>query len=103
MKFHNGQPMTSADVKFSIDEASKTKGGWEFINSAIKEVTTPDELTVVVKTKYPWAPLLADLGCPNNGIIPKDYAGKSSKDFYRRRSAPARSCGTPGRRAAPSR
>jgi peptide/nickel transport system substrate-binding protein len=82
VKFHNGQPMTSADVKFSIDESSKTKGGWEFINSAIKEVTTPDPLTVVVTTKYPWAPLLADLSCPNNGIIPKDYGGKSSKDFY---------------------
>jgi peptide/nickel transport system substrate-binding protein len=82
VKFHNGQPMTSADVKFSIDESSKTKGGWEFINSAIKEVTTPDELTVVVTTKYPWAPLLADLSCPNNGVIPKDYGGKTAKDFY---------------------
>jgi peptide/nickel transport system substrate-binding protein len=82
VKFSNGQPMTSADVKFSIDESSKTKGGWEFINTAIKEVTTPDELTVVVKTKYPWAPLLADLSCPNNGIIPKDYGGKTAKDFY---------------------
>jgi peptide/nickel transport system substrate-binding protein len=82
VKFHNGQPMTSADVKFSIDESSKTKGGWEFINSAIKEVTTPDDLTVVVTTKYPWAPLLADLSCPNNGIIPKDYGGKTAKEFY---------------------
>ncbi|NMM22578.1 MAG: ABC transporter substrate-binding protein [Phycicoccus sp.] len=82
VKFSNGQPMTSADVKFSIDESSKTKGGWEFINTAIKEVTTPDDLTVVVKTKYPWAPLLADLSCPNNGIIPKDYGGKTAKDFY---------------------
>ena len=82
VKFSNGQPMTSADVKFSIDESSKTKGGWEFINTAIKEITTPDDLTVVVKTKYPWAPLLADLSCPNNGIIPKNYGGKSAKDFY---------------------
>jgi peptide/nickel transport system substrate-binding protein len=82
VKFHNGQPMTSADVKFSIDESSKTKGGWEFINAAIKEVTTPDPYTVVVTTKYPWAPLVADLSCPNNSIIPKDYAGKSKDEFY---------------------
>lgn len=82
VKFHDGTPMTSADVKFSIDESSATSGGWEFINSAIKEVTTPDDYTVVVTTKYPWAPLLADLSCPNNGVIPKDYGGKSSKDFY---------------------
>jgi peptide/nickel transport system substrate-binding protein len=82
VKFHNGQPMTSADVKFSLDESGKTKGGWEFINSAIKEITTPDDLTVVVTTKYPWAPLLADLSCPNNGIIPKGYAGKTAREFY---------------------
>jgi peptide/nickel transport system substrate-binding protein len=82
VKFHNGQPVTSADVKFSIDESSKTQGGWEFINSAIKEVTTPDDLTVVVTTKYPWAPLLADLSCPNNGIVPKNYGGKTAADFY---------------------
>ncbi|HEY3750673.1 MAG TPA: ABC transporter substrate-binding protein [Pseudonocardiaceae bacterium] len=82
VKFHNGQPLTSADVKFSIDQSSATKGGWEFINTAIKEVTTPDPLTVVVTTKYPWAPLLADLSCPNNGIIPKDYGGKTNTAFY---------------------
>ena len=36
----------------------------------------------MVTTKYPWAPLLADLQLPNNGIIPKDYAGKSKDEFY---------------------
>jgi peptide/nickel transport system substrate-binding protein len=82
VKFHNGRPLTSADVKFSIDESSKTQGGWEFINSAVKEVSTPDASTVVVTTKYPWAPLLADLSCPNNGIVPKDYGGKTKAAFY---------------------
>jgi peptide/nickel transport system substrate-binding protein len=82
VKFSNGQPMTSADVKFSLDAASSTKGGWEFINSAIKEVTTPDPSTVVITTKYPWAPLLADLACPSNGILPNNYGGKSSDEFY---------------------
>ncbi|MEN3266011.1 ABC transporter substrate-binding protein [Pseudonocardia sp.] len=82
VKFSNGTPMTSADVKFSLDEASGVKGGWEFINSAIDTVTTPDPATVVIKTKYPWAPLLADLACPSNGIIPVNYGGKAKKDFY---------------------
>ena len=80
--FHNGQPMTSADVKFSIDQATKTKGGWEFINTAIKNVAAPTPDTVVVTTKYPWAPLVADLSNFNNGIVPKDYAGMTSKQFY---------------------
>lgn len=82
VKFSDGKPMTSADVKFSLDKASSTKGGWEFINSAIGSVTTPDPYTVVIKTKYPWAPLLADLACPSNGIVPKNYGGRSEKAFY---------------------
>ena len=80
--FSDGTPMTSADVKFSLDESSSTKGGWEFINSAIDKITTPDAHTVVIKTKYPWAPLLADLACPSNGIIPNKYAGRAKKAFY---------------------
>ncbi|MEV8545491.1 ABC transporter substrate-binding protein [Streptomyces sp. NPDC051572] len=80
--FSDGTAMTSADVKFSIDEASSTKGGWEFINSAIDKVTAPDPHTLVITTKYPWAPLLADLACPSNGIIPKNYGGRGKKAFY---------------------
>lgn len=83
VKFSTGAAMTAADVKFSIDEASGTKGGWEFINSAIASTSAPDDTTFVIKTKYPWAPLLADLACPSNGIIPKDHAGKSTDDFYK--------------------
>ncbi|WP_285780357.1 ABC transporter substrate-binding protein [Microtetraspora sp. NBRC 13810] len=80
--FSNGQPVTAEDVKFSLDKAGSTKGGWEFINSAIDKVTAPDASTVVITTKYPWAPLLADLACPNNGIVPKNYGGRSADDFY---------------------
>jgi peptide/nickel transport system substrate-binding protein len=36
----------------------------------------------VIETKYAWAPLLADLACPNNGIVPKDYGGRSKADYY---------------------
>lgn len=82
VKFSDGTPMTSADVKFSLDEASTTKGGWEFINSAIANITTPDPHTLVIKTKYQWAPLLADLACPSNGIVPNKYGGRTKKAFY---------------------
>lgn len=80
--FSDGSPMTSEDIKFSLDEASSTKGGWEFINSAIKQITAPDPTTLIIETKYAWAPLLADLACPSNGIVPKDYAGRSKTDYY---------------------
>ena len=80
--FSDGSEMTSEDVKFSIDEASGTDGGWEFLNVAIESTEAPDPTTFVVKTKYPWAPLLADLSLFSNGIIPKDYGGKTSEEFY---------------------
>ena len=83
VKFSNGAPMTSADVKFSLDKARATKGGWEFLDVAIKSVDAPDPGTVVIKTKYPWAPLLADLANFSNAVLPKDYAGKSQDDFYK--------------------
>ncbi len=37
----------------------------------------------MIKLKYPWAPLLADLSLFSNGIIPKDYGGKTSEEFYK--------------------
>lgn len=83
VKFSNGQPMTSADVKFSLDKARATKGGWEFLDVAIKSVQASDPSTVVVTTKYPWVPLLADLANFSNAILPKDYAGKTHDQFYK--------------------
>ncbi len=83
VKFSNGQDMTSADVKFSLDKARATKGGWEFLDVAIKSVTAPDPATVVITTKYKWAPLLADLANFSNAILPKDYAGKTHDEFYK--------------------
>jgi len=84
VKFSDGKPLTAADVKFSIDEDTKTGGdGWGFINAAIDTVTAVDDSTVEVKLKYPWAPLLADLSLFSNAIIPENYGGKTSEEFYK--------------------
>jgi peptide/nickel transport system substrate-binding protein len=82
VKFSTGQPMTSADVKFSIDQASAAAKGWGYINTAIKSVAAPTPSTVVITLKYPWAPLLADLSLFSNGIVPANYGGKSETAFY---------------------
>ena len=83
VKFSTGAPMTAADVKFSIDEDTKTgTDGWGYINAAIDTVTATDPSTVTIKLKYAWAPLLADVSLFSNGIIPNNYGGKSKADFY---------------------
>ena len=81
VKFSNGQQMTSKDVKFSIDRATKGNG-WGFLNTAISSVSATSPDTVVIKTSFPWAPLISDLSCFSNAILPANFAGKSEADFF---------------------
>jgi peptide/nickel transport system substrate-binding protein len=83
VKFSNGTPMTSADVKFSLDKAKAAAQGWGFIDTAIKDVKAPTPSTVQVDLKYPWAPLVADLSLFSNGIVPANYGGKTEAAFYK--------------------
>ena len=82
IKFSDGTPMTSADVKFSLDTATKGDG-WGFLNTAIDTITAPSSDTVVIKTKTPWAPLLSDLACFSNSILPNNYGGKTADAFFK--------------------
>src|SRR3954466_362129 len=82
VKFSDGKPMTSADVKFSIEDAKAQKKGWGYIDAPIKTVTAPDPETVVFNLKYRWAPFLADIALFSNGIIPENFGGESRKQFY---------------------
>ncbi len=82
VRFSNGQPMTSADVQFSIDQARKATQGWGYLDSAIASVDAPSPATVVIHLKYPWAPLLGDLSLFSNGVLPKNYGGETEAQFY---------------------
>lgn len=82
--FSNGDPMTAADVKFSIDENTASgAAGWGFVNDAISEIAVVDDTTVTVTLTRPWAPLIADLSIFANGIIPENYGGETAADFYK--------------------
>ena len=75
--------MTSADVKFSIDDARAQKKGWGYLDAAIKNITTPNASTVVFHLKFRWAPFVADIALFANGIIPKNFAGQTRTAFYK--------------------
>ena len=83
VRFSNGQPMTAADVKFSIDDARAPNRGWGYLDAAIKNIQVRDPQTVVFHLKYPWAPFLADIALFSNGIIPKNFAGQKRAEFYK--------------------
>src|SRR5262249_44321077 len=83
VKFSNGKPMTSADVKFSIDQNRKAAQGWGYIDTAIKSVQTPSPDTVVINLKFPGAPLTPALSLSANDVVPNNYGGESEADFYK--------------------
>jgi peptide/nickel transport system substrate-binding protein len=82
VKFSTGKAMTAKDVKFSLDQARAAAKGWGYIDTAIKSVSAPAPSTVVVKLKYPWAPLLADLSLFANAVVPANYGGQTENQFY---------------------
>jgi peptide/nickel transport system substrate-binding protein len=73
--FHDGTPLTSADVKASYDKiVSPPAGVVSFRKNtfhAIDRIETPDATTIVFKLKFPSASLLANLASPWNVIYPK--------------------------------
>ncbi len=82
VKFSSGAPLTAKDVVFSLNAARDPKAVFSFVDTAIASVSAPDDSTVVVKTKYPWAPLLADMAFVGNAIVPANYGGQSATAFY---------------------
>jgi peptide/nickel transport system substrate-binding protein len=82
IKFHNGAPLTSKDVAFSIEKMRDEKGG-SLQASNFKDVTevqTPDDLTVVFVTKQPLAIFLDRL--ENRFILSKVAGDKFGANLY---------------------
>jgi peptide/nickel transport system substrate-binding protein len=80
--FHNGDELTSADVKATLqrvmaEETSSPKAS-EF--EAIQEIETPDDRTVVLRLDQPHAPLLSTLASGWGAILPKSLID-SGHDF----------------------
>ncbi|MDP9371197.1 MAG: ABC transporter substrate-binding protein, partial [Chloroflexota bacterium] len=72
VKWHDGQPLTAADVKFSFDAYldPKNNSPRRGTISAIREVQAPDERTVKFLLQSSYAPLPVVLGY-NVPIVPK--------------------------------
>jgi peptide/nickel transport system substrate-binding protein len=63
VRWSDGQPFTSADVKFTLDELAKYSDlDLQGIDGYIKSVSTPDQYTVQVVLTQPWTPILWYLG-----------------------------------------
>ena len=80
VRFHDGSPLTSEDVAFSIDRMKNDKKSLQrrsFRN--VQEVRMPDEHTVVVVTKKPSVTFLSR-GVRNRFVMSKTVADKYGQD-----------------------
>ena len=84
VKFHNGDPLTSADVKYSIertyDPAAKTMVATVF--GTIEKVDAPDASTIVITTKKPDPLLAARLAFYGGQVVPKKYLESVGNDAF---------------------
>ncbi len=81
--WHDGKPVTSEDVKWSILEATAKYHPRlaTLFRGAVKDVLTPDEQTAVVQLNEPFAPLLLILAAGGGpSILPKHIYG-DGQDF----------------------
>src|SRR6266581_9797799 len=87
IRFHDGSPLTAADVKASYDKILFPPEGVRSIRqyhySAVASVEAPDPSTVVFKLKLPSASLLLNLASPWNVIFPKKYLDKDPNYFMK--------------------
>jgi len=75
--FHNGEPFTSADVKYSFERIlnPKTASGYAGLYKQIESIDATDPTVVVFHLKSPFGPFLANLA--TNGQIVSQAAIKS--------------------------
>jgi peptide/nickel transport system substrate-binding protein len=72
VRFHDGRPMTSADVKWTLDSllGGRIRSAKSTAYRYIDQVAAPDEFTVVIHLKEPYAALLWNLSDGAFGVVP---------------------------------
>jgi peptide/nickel transport system substrate-binding protein len=85
IRFHDGSPLTAADVKATYDKIVFPPEGVRSIRkiyyAAVASIEASDPSTVVFNLKYPSASLLSNLASPWNLIYPKKYLDKDPNYF----------------------
>jgi len=83
-KFHNGDDVTSADVKFSFERYHGTSKA--ILHERVASVETPDAQHVRFKLKQPWSDFLTFyLGASGaNWILPMQYIEKVGDDGFKK-------------------
>ena len=80
VKWHDGEPFTSADVKYSLENLTKKFHPNGSMMAPVTAIETPDDNTVVIKLSEPSEPFMVFLGL-RAYILPKHlYDGKDARE-----------------------
>ena len=83
VKFHNGDPVTAADVKFSFERYRGA--GAKLLKDRVKEIQIVDQGRVRFVLKEPWPDFMTFYGTSATGsgwIVPKAYVEKVGDDVF---------------------
>ena len=83
--FHNGDPVTAADVKFSFERYRGA--GAKLLKERVREVQVPDPTRVRFVLKEPWPDFMTFYGTSATGagwVVPKAYVEKVGEDGFKR-------------------
>ncbi|MFN0090086.1 MAG: ABC transporter substrate-binding protein [Acidimicrobiales bacterium] len=84
IKFHNGEPVTSEDVKFSFENYRGVNA--KVLKDKTERIDTPDARTVNFTFKEPFLEFLTLYGTPASGagvIVPKKYYQEVGPDGFK--------------------
>ena len=85
LKFHNGEPVTADDVKFSFERYKGT--GAKELNLHVRRVEMIDPLTVRFLLKEPWPDFMTFYGTTATAagiVVPKKYVTQVGDDGFRK-------------------
>src|SRR5262245_1594503 len=85
VKFHNGDPVTSEDAKFSFE---RYRGIFaKTLKERVATIETPDPLRIRFRLKQPWPDFMTFYGGRASGagwLVPKKYVEKVGDDGYKK-------------------
>lgn len=77
VRWHDGRPLTAADVKFSLESvAARHNTRIARVLARVESVEAPDATTVVIRLTQPYAPFLTLLTCADTPVVPRHIYGE---------------------------